>query len=505
MSNNKMLDGIKKIGGNDLKKARKVVLDFIGEKDKYKKAEISGMRPSQSRAPSLANPSEQTLGERRGKGGAGREGKTKQFSKPMRIDGIFSKNQKIKKTKAFFDEKIKKKSDAIKKRAAIKTDNQKKIAQTLAAEEKAKLQLAELEKLKNEQTRLKQQTINKKEIEREREKLKKIVKKTEKQKIKKEEGQKVKKIKEEAKKQKQAEKKRVKLEKIKQQEEKRIMQKIAKIKKRLDRKKGMNEFKQNIIELSAYSAKCFKISGKIFSYVTLILIIVIILGYCAFSIALLNFHLDNNTARIISRYMPAPALITAKGAVEYYHYKDTENEIKNYYFNKTGLIPDKIELSKKTEEKLVKELLIKQLARKYNLQNKDKKIIPQSLKEKVAGKIAFDQEINQDGLFKIRKIQSVANKKENFNQVARTYGDESSPGAYYSINDAAAKFGPSAVNLAVGQISDIITTNSGYYLVECYGRRDDLLGLKYVFVKCKTLGQYLDEEIIKTKVWNLVD
>ncbi|MEA3463972.1 MAG: peptidylprolyl isomerase [Patescibacteria group bacterium] len=491
MSNNKMLDGIsasggKKLNEQDFKKAREVVLNFIGEKDKHKKTKTKTVF-----------------------------GQTEKLTaaKSMRIDGIFSKSKKFafggKKAKMFFNEKTKQKSDAINKKAVLAADSQREIAQTLAAEKKAKLQLAELKKIKAEQERLKQQAISKKQIEREKKKLKKIAQKAEKQKIKKQEEQEEKKIKEEAKKQKQAEEKRKKIKKIKQQYEKRRMQEITKAEKQVERKikitKLKNKFKINVKKSFVYIPKIFKFTGKIFVYAGLILIIVIILGYCALSIALLNFHLDNSTIRTITKYMPVPALITKIGVIEYYYYKDTESRIKNYYFNQTGLTPDKLELSKKTEEELAKELLVKKLARKYDLQIKDKKIRFQLLEEKVAGKIAFDQEINQPALFKIKKIQSAINKKENFNQVAKTYGDESDIGVYYSINDAAAKFGSSAVDLAVGQLSDVITTSKGYYLVECYGRRDDLLGLKYIFVKCKTLDQYLNEEIIKIKVWNLVD
>ncbi len=100
---------------------------------------------------------------------------------------------------------------------------------------------------------------------------------------------------------------------------------------------------------------------------------------------------------------------------------------------------------------------------------------------------------NYAGLFKVSKIQQMMESGANFYQIAKSQGDEFGVGKYYTYNEATVKFGQNIVNLETGQISIIKHTDSGYYLVQCFGRKENLIGLKFIFVKGRSLDDYVSE------------
>jgi len=513
---NKNLDGIKKLSGEELERSRKIVLDFIGEKDKRSEKEI--------KTKTISDKIKQPIGH-----------------VARNVDGLLASGKKI--SPKSQQEALKKKEDIEEKKRKELIKEEKEKQQLVLAE----LREANVQKIPKSRApvikdsnldvekRLMQQKIKKKQAKIQKKKLEKVMKKKQK-----------KAMKEAMKKKKQAIKEQKKLEKIKKKEEAKKKRQTEKKKRRLNRKKRINKFKnkikRSVSALLSCIVKFLRLASRILCFVVFILIMVIILGYGGFSLALINFNLDNSATRAITEYVPVAALVTKIGVVTYYDYKDMEEQIKNYHISQSSTMPNKIELIGEVEEKLVKELIVRNLAKKYNLQIEDEEIeqqfnntvgqlrieydkknlmgiyynlgdkrykkrviAPQLLSEKVADKIVYDQEINLVALSRIEKIKSMLKREQNFDQIARKYGDEFNAGAYYSIDDVLIQFGQSAADLEVGQFSDTIITRRGYYLIECYGKRDNLLGLKYIFIKAKTLDDYLDEEVIKIKTWNLVD
>ncbi len=114
-------------------------------------------------------------------------------------------------------------------------------------------------------------------------------------------------------------------------------------------------------------------------------------------------------------------------------------------------------------------------------------------------------------LVKVSKIQQMMESKANFYQIAKSQGDEFGVGKYYTYNEATVKFGQNIGNLKAGQISIISAkgglafgqehANSGYYLVQCYGRKENLIGLKYIFIKSRSLDDYVREMAAGLRVW----
>jgi len=104
-------------------------------------------------------------------------------------------------------------------------------------------------------------------------------------------------------------------------------------------------------------------------------------------------------------------------------------------------------------------------------------------------------------LAKVSKVKQMMESEVNFYQIAKSQGDEFGVGKYYTYNEAATKFGQNIVNLKAGQISIIEHASNGYYLIQCYGRRGKLVGLKYIFIKAKSLDEYVSEMMVGFRLW----
>jgi len=464
---NKNLDGIKKLKGEDFKKSRKIVLDVIGEKDKLNQGEAKAgaraVRPKQAAHAS------------------------------RRIDGLSTISKKV-------EPKIKKKPSK-EEAGIIKSSQINRIDFFIKQNKKKRQQKESISSI----SRRKEKATMQKDKEKEREKAV-IVKRGE-----------------EVKKQEQAQKEKRKIEKKK-------------------------SYKDIINSIKDKTGKCFnqiirfiKFFKKISARTILILVAVVVLSYFGFSISIINFSIDNNFTRIITKYLPVPALITEIGIIKYYDYKDAKSHAENYLSNHSSL-PLEEEIVKESRESLVKEAIVKRLARKYNIEITEseieqayKKVVeqlpsqdserelmgiyynlgrdryservikPQLIKEKIVSSDIFNQEINKIALSRIKKIEQTLIRGKDFDQTAQKYGDEYSEGKYYTDDEIISQFGQLKPGLINGQASDIIITPAGYYLVYRYDKKENLLGLKYVFIRTITLDDYLDKEAKKIKVWSLVD
>lgn len=96
-------------------------------------------------------------------------------------------------------------------------------------------------------------------------------------------------------------------------------------------------------------------------------------------------------------------------------------------------------------------------------------------------------------LAKAGKVKQMMESGANFYQIAKSHGDDFGVGKYYTYNEAAVKFGQNIVNLGIGQINIIKHADSGYYIIQCYGRREKLIGLKYIFIKDRSMDDYIKE------------
>lgn len=267
----KNLDGIKKLNPEEIKKNRKIVLSYIGEKDKD--AEL-----------------------------------TKEPKTVSRIVSVFNKVDGIKLNKIF---SAKPKINNLALKPAPARDNRISNQEKIAREE-----LAEKERAK--QIKIEREEFVKKEIAEEARKWQEKLR-----------------LEEKAREEKRIIKENARLEKIKRAEEiERIKQeaKLAKLeaarKRKLKRQKAIKLFREN---LNNRLGAIFSAVKRNFVYGMLYLITFLIIGYLVFCLLVLRFKISDNIVGEIVRILPVPAAVSSQGIVNYYDFRGIRNN--NNYTN----------------------------------------------------------------------------------------------------------------------------------------------------------------------------
>jgi len=277
------------------------------------------------------------------------------------------------------------------------------------------------------------------------------------------------------------------LEKIKRKEEiKRIKQELKSakaktaLKRKLKRQKNIKLFKKN---LNNKLGKIFSIVKQNFAYGTLYLASFLIISYAVVCLLVLRFKIDDNIIGKIERVLPVPAAVTSQGIINYFDYRN----IKNNNFEN---------LSEK-KNNLAKWIILKNLSGKYNLP-------VNSSREVLALAFVADEDFNQVGLSRIKKISELLKNVDDLEQLSK-YADEYSEVVYYDNEEATEKFGQTVFNLNADQISDIIFSGNGYYIAQIVDNKNGQFGIKYLFVGAKTLDQYVGERLAKIKIFILAN
>ena len=184
-------------------------------------------------------------------------------------------------------------------------------------------------------------------------------------------------------------------------------------------------------------------------------------------------------------YLPAPAVITSEGIIDYQDFQSIRNQ------EYSGLILDQ------KKNYLVAWLATRNLKKKYGLPLK-------ASADDLALKFVLDQAFNQVGLSRINKIRELLGNGNQLEQLGK-YADEYNDGVYYSDDEAARKFGSAVLQLEIGQVSGIISQANGYYIIKKIDNKNGRMGVKYVFVGARTLGQYLNKKLAEAKVFILAN
>jgi parvulin-like peptidyl-prolyl isomerase len=59
--------------------------------------------------------------------------------------------------------------------------------------------------------------------------------------------------------------------------------------------------------------------------------------------------------------------------------------------------------------------------------------------------------------------------------------------------------------LEIGEISDVVTSQSGYYILRREDKGDNSFAFSYVFIKAQTLDDYIIQETNNIKMWSFAD
>lgn len=416
---NKNLDGIRKISGQELERARRIILESIGEKD-------SSREKKDIFSPVLK--------------------KSKSMDGLSAASGsLITKKNPIKKK----EENAQKKKDVEKSFDLV--------------EEKQNFLEKKNEKIEREKNNQKELRI--------------VAEKKERELNKKKEKEKLKFIQEE-----------------KNRKEKEKAKKAKKIKKEVRREVRIIQWEKfkNIIKEN------WRKSVKIFVFSALFVGVATVIFYLIFCLLLLRFNVDSKITRQLSRYAPVPAVIAQEGWIEYYNYLSIINSLKNKYKNP-------LELQQAKRDKIIEQIALSGLTKRYGL-NLDNKTSENIIRE-INLQLAIDKEKNKISISRIAKIKELIIKSreaeaageqgENFEGIGKKYGDEQG----YWVNDQGdSRFSDILGKLEVGEVSNIIVADDGYYI---FARDEN--GFKYIFIKSMTFSKYLENLSAEIKIWILAN
>ncbi len=225
---------------------------------------------------------------------------------------------------------------------------------------------------------------------------------------------------------------------------------------------------------------------------------VALLLYTSLLIVIIEYSIDNKATRQIARLIPIPAYVGKYGIVNYFTYQDIRLNLEL-----SGLSDQ--ELTKTAKIAVVEKIIIDNLARRYSLMPKNMPSDQSDIRSLLNERIVFDQDINQVGIKRIKKIKELIDQGGDFVKVANKYGDGQDQITLNPINEEEYDYYKKVSGLNVGDVSEIIYTDYGYYLFRCFDKKNDNLYLSFVYVRAKTLSEYVDESITDYKLWSLVD
>lgn len=520
----KSIDSIKKMTADDIKKSREIVLNYIKEQEENlnpkDKAKTKGTNLSLVRSVDGII-GKMKIGESKiNKKDFRREESLKESTgkkiKAKRVEEN-KKREEIKK-----QEELRKKEEEERKMAEekrhqlerIKAEKQKKKAEE--AKVKELMKKLDEEKTKKEETEKLQQLQKEKEI-RERAYRAEIRRK---EKIRKEEERL-----EEAR---ERGEELLKLQRLEERRKEEDRKKRLKEERKLDRAKRINLFKKRFKEIFFSFIeklnKPFIEASKILKYTLPIIFVSLIIGYFFLLLILSSYGVSYNFSKKISNLIFLPVFITKIGAIEFYEYQDVVNILKQSCGENCP--KDENIIKSRAKEILINNLIIRNLAIAYNIDflnneiedeyNKISKtgvnkevfikyfIKPKVLKEKIMYQMAYDKKINEYSLMRIEKIYNLFNKGKNFDEL-KNLSDGSANISYINNDQIIAKFGQSLDNLKIGEISNVIIRQEGYYLVQKYSEDNGAIDIKYIFVKAKSIDDYINEKLKEIKVLSFID
>ena len=148
----------------------------------------------------------------------------------------------------------------------------------------------------------------------------------------------------------------------------------------------------------------------------------------------------------------------------------------------------------------IEKISLAKLARKYNISLIARE--QEEVEKEINVRLAVDKEANRVSYSRINKIkelveasQADGQASESFEKIGAKYGDEQ---GYVSQDNEFLQLTEEVRQLEASEISEIIITNRGYYIIKKEDKR-----LKYIFVKSVTLDGYLNKMLNELKVWVL--
>ncbi|MFA5128403.1 MAG: peptidylprolyl isomerase [Patescibacteria group bacterium] len=284
---------------------------------------------------------------------------------------------------------------------------------------------------------------------------------------------------------------------------------------------------------------------------------VVILAAVIFGVGIYRFGWSGEIVAKITKVAPYPAVFVNWRMIGYYDYADDVETLKTFFASQGedlgAAIPDDKEIKKQVLDRLVKNELSYQLAKKYGIkiydedlekeiqnivdQSESRESVEQTLEEqygwgieefkekvlkpflvqqKLQEAISKDETLNQEAKKKAEDVLAEIKKGEkSFEDLAKEYGEDATAEdggdlGYFGKGTMVKEFETAAFSLGVGETSSLVLTEYGYHVIKVTEQIKDEAGevsevrASHILIRTKSLDDFLTEELEKARVWQCV-
>lgn len=322
--------------------------------------------------------------------------------------------------------------------------------------------------------------------------------------------------------------------------------------------------KEKLVPITSTENKIFpedkkkRFSGKKFVFGFILgILLSLFLSLIIFGFGIYRWNWEGKFVYKITKVIPYPAVFVNRHIVRFSEYIEDIEALKIFFAKQQDSfgseIPSDKELKENVLERLIKNELANQLAKKYNINVSDneieaevQKIIAQDesrekveeilkeqygwginqfklkilkpflLQQKLQEAISKDKELNQEAKRKAEEVlMKVKNNEKSFEELAKEYSEDGTASdggdlGYFGKNVMVAEFEKAAFALGIGETSDLVLTKYGYHIIKVEEQIKNEAGeveqvrARHILIKTKDLEKVLEEAISKAKIWKLV-
>ncbi len=278
-----------------------------------------------------------------------------------------------------------------------------------------------------------------------------------------------------------------------------------------------------------------------------------------FAICFYKYEWENESVDRLIKIIPLPAAVVNWDSLPYYSYREDLKALVKFYEKQENEqvefeMPDLLEIKKNILDRMIKNKLAEQIAKKrYNIsigrqeieqefgkiidesgsqdqvekileeiygwsseQFKEKVLKPFLLQQKLQEAVAKDLSLNSDNEKRAKEVLALVKKgEEKFEDLAKKYSEDQSSEmggdlGYFGRGIMVKEFEEAAFRLNPGETSDLVQTKYGYHIIKVEEVLKDEAGqvsqvhARHILIKTKDLDEFLDEEIERAKIWRFV-